>query len=161
MELGLEHPLPLDEYWAQAQLFPFADTEAWLLKALLAAVSSIQAAWTENIRGIIGQVKALIRKNYADSELSLSMVAATVYLSPSYLSKLFRKETGETYVDYVARVRMEEAQRLLRETNLRSVEVGAQVGYPNAQYFSFLFKKHTGLSPIEYREQGVSHRVRP
>ena len=124
----------------------------WLTGILLTAVETLGETREAGIKGIVAQIQQLINDKYADADLSLSMLAEKVFVSTAYLSKLYKKETGETYVEYLTFVRMREAKRLLRTTNLKSAEIGLRVGYPNAQYFSVLFKKICGVSPIEYRE---------
>jgi len=124
----------------------------WLTEILLKASSELDTSRSAGIKGIVAQIQQLINEKYADADLSLSMLADKVYLSSAYLSKLYKKETGETYVEYLTFVRMREAKKLLKSTHLKASEIGMRVGYPNAQYFSVLFKKTCGMSPIEYRE---------
>ena len=129
----------------------------WLTDILVQASAELDASREEGIKGIVAQIQQLITEKYADADLSLSMLAEKVFVSTAYLSKLYKKETGETYVEYLTFVRMREAKKLLRTTNLKSAEIGIRVGYPNAQYFSVLFKKTCGMSPIEYREAQQSN----
>lgn len=93
-----------------------------------------------------------IDSNYA-KPISLSEVAQTLSLSAGYLSSVFRKEIGCTYVQYVTELRMKAAERLLETTGLRVSEIARQVGYPNAAYFATLFRNATGFSPAEWRER--------
>jgi len=76
-----------------------------------------------------------------------------VYLTPSYLSRLFKQETGVTITDYLINVRIEQAKNLLRSRpDLKTYEVGEQVGYPDSAYFTKLFKRIVGMTPNEYRQ---------
>ena len=79
-------------------------------------------------------------------------VAEEVGLAPNYLGMLFRKENGQTIREYINFCRIEEAKRLMETTNLNITEMALQVGFDNITYFSTIFKKYTGLSPIEYRK---------
>lgn len=98
-------------------------------------------------------VKAFIQQHYRE-ELELSRLADTVYLTPSYLSKLFKTETGETITDYIIAVRIERAKELLvKEPALKTYEVGEKVGYSDPAYFNKVFKKVAGFTPKEYRER--------
>ena len=97
------------------------------------------------------QAVTLINKNLSDPDLSLSQVAASVNLSPSHFSVVFSQEMGETYRDYLTRVRIEHAKELLRTTNLLCAEVAYQSGYNDPHYFSYIFKKITGMSPQQFR----------
>jgi two-component system response regulator YesN len=79
-------------------------------------------------------------------------VAEHLGLSPAYFSRLFHRETGESYVDHVIGLRISEAKRLLRTSAVRVADVGAAVGYQNPQYFCTIFRRIVGSSPAEYRE---------
>lgn len=92
-----------------------------------------------------------IKRNYR-SELSLRDVASSVYQSPSYFSRLFKKETGENFSDYINRVRIDQAKKLLLEEHIPLNRLATEVGYSDQSYFSKIFKKKTGLSPRQYRD---------
>lgn len=125
-------------------------------RAGLLAVASEQLESLKNARQenrVVETVKAYIQKNYL-KELELQRLADIVYLTPSYLSKLFKTTTGETITDYIISVRIERAKELLlKNPSLKTYEVGEQVGYPDPAYFNKVFKKVTGLTPKEYRER--------
>lgn len=72
----------------------------------------------------------------------------------SYFSKIFKQETGGTFVNYLTGRRMEEAKKLLLQTDYKSQVIGNMVGYPEPNYFSYVFKKNCGMSPVKYRKQG-------
>ncbi|MFE5323144.1 response regulator [Paenibacillus sp. NPDC056579] len=88
-------------------------------------------------------------------DISLEHIAEKVYLSPSYLSYLFKKETGLSLVKYVTQYRMEKAKHYLRSTNMKIVDIGHEVGYANVSYFGSLFKNYAGMSPAQYREESL------
>lgn len=73
-------------------------------------------------------------------------------MSPNYFSSLFSNEMGQSLVEYLANKRIEKAKQLLGEKDLKAFEVGEKVGYDNPYYFSRIFKKYSGMSPIEYKE---------
>ncbi|MEL7603932.1 MAG: AraC family transcriptional regulator, partial [Bacillota bacterium] len=100
---------------------------------------------------VIARAKAYIYENYGDSLLSLNTVAAYTGFSPNHFSSIFSQNTGETFIGFLTRVRMEQAKKLLLETEMRSAEVAFQVGYNDVNYFRFLFKKHTGMSARDLR----------
>lgn len=106
----------------------------------------------EHVKSVIKKAQDYILKNYMKPDISLISIAAYVYLNPAYFSKLYKKETGESYVDFITRLRIKEAKKLLRESNAKVGDVGTKAGYPNTQYFCTLFKRIVGLSPAEYRE---------
>lgn len=98
-----------------------------------------------------GRVCAYIDEHLGEP-LSLDQLADMVSLSPSYLSRLFKEEVGETFVEYVGRRRMETAARMLSEDeNLVLKDVASRVGYSNVQYFITRFRKRYGVSPARYR----------
>jgi two-component system response regulator YesN len=78
-------------------------------------------------------------------------VCADLHISPGYFSSIFKRETKTTFVTYLLQLRMEKAKELLRTTDLKTFEIAEQVGYSDANYFSFCFRKHVGLSAKEYR----------
>ena len=92
-----------------------------------------------------------IREHYMEN-LTLSVVASSVYVSEYYLSHLFRKEMNRTFSDYVVKVRIEKAGEFLREnTTARIQEAADKVGFNDSTYFAKIYKKHTGISPREYQ----------
>lgn len=86
-------------------------------------------------------------------ELSLEDVADHVHLNPYYFSKIFKKQTGETFIDYLTKLRIEKAKEFMQDSQLSMKEVCYLVGYNDPNYFSRVFKKVTGLTPSEYRLQ--------
>jgi two-component system response regulator YesN len=104
-------------------------------------------------KNLIRQAKEYLEHHYANPELSLHEVASQVNLSASYFSVVFSQETGQTFKEYMTEIRINKAKELLRMTALRSADIAYQVGYNDPHYFSSVFKKNTGFSPIEFRSQ--------
>lgn len=102
---------------------------------------------------LIRQAKVYMEQQYANPELSLNDVAAQANLSPSHFSVVFSQEMHQTFKECLTEIRITKAKELLRMTMLRSAEIAYQVGYNDPHYFSSVFKKHTGLSPLEFRSQ--------
>lgn len=100
---------------------------------------------------IIHQARTYIDAHLGDSKLSLNEVAAQVNFSPNHFSMVFSSETGETFRDYLTRSRIEQAKKLLRSTRLKCAEVAYRCGYNDPHYFSVIFRKHTNLTPHQYR----------
>jgi two-component system response regulator YesN len=86
-------------------------------------------------------------------DISLYSTAAHVGISPNHLSTLFAQETGENFIEHLTRVRIERAKLLLKTTAMKSADIAGETGFNDPQYFSSVFKKHTGFSPIEYRKK--------
>ncbi|WP_336786116.1 response regulator [Paenibacillus sp. MMO-177] len=103
---------------------------------------------------VIKQVKEYLQAQYNNEQLSLKMMAAHVRVSPSHLSKVFSQETGQTLTEYLTQIRIGKAMELLKTTRSKSFEIAFEVGYNDPHYFSNLFKKMTGMTPKEYRNQG-------
>lgn len=91
-----------------------------------------------------------IEESYAHS-VSLEKVAEVVGLNPVYLSYLFKKIKKVNFSEYLNEVRLKKAEELLTNSTLKIGEISEQIGYKDARYFSSLFKKRTGMSPNEYR----------
>ncbi|HEY4390636.1 MAG TPA: helix-turn-helix domain-containing protein, partial [Paenibacillus sp.] len=100
------------------------------------------------------QACAIIRSQYAE-DISLQTVAKQINVNPSYLSRIFKQETGENFVTYLTRFRIEKAQYYLRDRSFKVYEIADKVGYRNTAYFSKIFKKMMGLSPEEYRDRSL------
>jgi two-component system response regulator YesN len=100
---------------------------------------------------LIAKARSYIDTHYADPDISLSQVAAQVLLSPTYFSVVFGREAGETFIEYLTRVRIRKAIELLRTTSLTSSEIGYQIGYQNPRYFYSVFRKVVGQPPTEFR----------
>lgn len=86
---------------------------------------------------------------------TLDSMARKVYMTPTYLSMLFKVNTGITFIEQLTSIRIGKAKEMLKNTCLRNYEIAEQVGYHDSRYFSQLFKKRVGLSPSEYRESIV------
>lgn len=99
---------------------------------------------------VIGTAKEYINNSYS-KEIGLDDVAAFVDLSPAYFSRLFKQETGENFIDYLIKVRMEHGKHLLESTTHKTYEISQMVGYKKSKYFSKLFKKYSGYTATEYR----------
>lgn len=93
---------------------------------------------------------AYIEENY-HKDLSLEEVAAHVSLNATYFSRFFKQQTGEKFIDYLSRRRIEEAKRLLEQPGSKVYEVCERVGYHSIQHFYKLFKGYVGCTPSEYR----------
>ncbi len=120
---------------------------------LLAALAYRDSQAINQYGPMIQQASAYIDSHYANANLSLAEVASQAHLSPSHFCTVFSQETGKTFKEYLTEIRMQRARELLRGTALKAFEIAEQTGYSDPHYFSYVFRKHTGLSPTEYRWQ--------
>ena len=93
-----------------------------------------------------------LRENVA-KKLTLNDICKRFNYSRSFICKTFKEQTKETLVSYFNTLKMEEAKRLLKDTNATVTEISTSLGYSEVQYFNLLFKKHEGVSPLLYRKQ--------
>lgn len=127
-------------------------------KDLMSWMSSKLVEWHNQVKDeLIGKKSnKLIRgvkeyvQNYYDQEITLAEIADSLYVNKNYLSQLFKKVTGETFVTYLNRFRIEKAKEKLRQQHYMVYEVSEMVGYQNPTYFSQVFKSITGVSPSEF-----------
>ena len=169
-------------------VFPIDDSAAWeticgKIKAELSGKMSssrivIAGAIHQDIAGVAGVYRGLldtvekesqysqtvytakqyIDQNYSKKDLGLNEVADVVGSNPSYLSKLLKKELQSSFIDYLTKVRISNAMRLMSESLLRINEIADKVGYSTQHYFSAAFKKVIGVSPSSYRSRGGNER---
>ena len=122
------------------------------LKALLLAAFDCR---DRSGRGLgqtpVGRARAFLSRRFSDPNLMLQDVAGEVGMSQSHFSTVFAQETGLTFTQYLTALRIGKAKELLSATAMRSSEIAFAVGYNDAHYFSYLFKKQTGVTPSEYR----------
>ncbi len=98
---------------------------------------------------LMEQVKCLVRQNYSES-LSLSDIAASVYTNPSYLSRVFKEETGIPPSLYINQIRIQNARKLLEDTEELIIDIAVACGYNYIPHFNRVFKEHTGMTPTAY-----------
>jgi AraC family transcriptional regulator, melibiose operon regulatory protein len=103
--------------------------------------------------GIIYVKKAVLymHQNY-NKDIQIKDIAAAVNVHPGYLHRIFKNNKGCTIMDYLTRIRIEKAKSLLANTDIQITDLSDYIGISSRQYFSFVFKKHTGLSPSLYRK---------
>ena len=103
-------------------------------------------------RSILKIAVDFIDSHYMDEEISLNTVANVANVSSNHFSALFSQNMGQTFIEYLTSLRMNKAKELLRCTGMRSSEIAGEIGYKDAHYFSYLFKKTQGMTPSDYRK---------
>lgn len=99
-------------------------------------------------------------KNHYSEEITLGSASEIVHLCPVYLSRLVKKETGNTFLEILTRVRMEQACNMLRDPNNKIYEIALAVGIKDSKYFSQIFKRYYGMTPMEFR-QNLLNNINP
>lgn len=127
----------------------YEEIEDWLYEKVLELVKGLPEGRSPKqlVQMLIDRVRSPDR-----SDISLQEFAAEHHVSLGYLSRLFKKETGMNFSQFLTEKRIEKARKYLLQSDLRLSEISELVGYDDAKYFSQLFKKHTGLAPHEYRK---------
>lgn len=121
---------------------------SWLMDKITRICGSRQWKGSSKHRQVVDFMTNYIHERYAE-ELTLADLSDKVFISRNHLSIIFKNITGETFNNYLTRVRIEKARELLMERNMLVYEVAERVGYKNIPYFSTLFKKITGMNPTE------------
>ena len=124
----------------------------YLVEQISKFIQKITSQRHSSGRQVVSKAKEFIEANYA-SEISLKDVADAVYLNPSYFSQLFKETTGENFINYLTKVRIEKAMELLKQPDYKIYEVAHAVGYTDQTYFSRIFKQTVGVNPADYRRR--------
>ena len=103
-------------------------------------------------RSILQTAVDFIDSHYMEEDISLNTVANVANVSANHFSALFSQNMGQTFIEYLTSLRMNKAKELLRCTGMRSSEIAGEIGYKDAHYFSYLFKKTQGMTPSDYRK---------
>lgn len=106
---------------------------------------------TAKQQSISQKVHRYIRDHYSEN-IDRNSIAEEFYVSPEYLGKVYKRETGKSLKDSISEYRIQKAKELLLTPNVRIGEVAMQVGFDSFTYFSTMFKKYTGVTPNEYRK---------
>lgn len=104
-----------------------------------------------NVEEVINKAKIFISNNYM-KDITLDLVASEMCISPYYFSKLFKKEAGINFIEYLTNERINNAKYMIRNTNKSIKQISSEIGYNDPNYFSRVFKKHTGYSPSKYKK---------
>lgn len=133
-----------------------------LYKSIDAAIESLQnttSKWSakdvaeDHTKDTLESALEYIEKNYLSSQLTLQTVSQLVHLNPQYFSRLFRKKMGMTFTEYITKLRIEKAKKLLSETNQPIYRIAVEVGFSDPAYFTKVFQKHENISPFKYRQE--------
>ena len=127
------------------------DLASWLTQACSCINGCLVSERVGTTRALIQSAKNFIEENYQNSSLSLEMVCDHLHMSAPYFSTVFKREVGESYTSFLTGVRLKKAVELLKNTEDKTYIIAAKVGYDEANYFSYVFKKRFGVSPNKFR----------
>jgi AraC-like DNA-binding protein len=133
--------------------------QAYLFQLLVLAARFKEQYRTDSFRHLspvhrkISEIVQYINGHYQE-DLTLAVLADHFYISPFYLSRIFKEATGFTFIEYLNSVRIKEAQKLLKDTRWKVITVAEKVGFGNIAHFGRVFKSLTGQTPLQYRKRG-------
>lgn len=128
-----------------------SDIQSWFLQQGFYFISVMEHAKTSKYHYIVKSVLEYVHDHY-DQPITLETVSSLVYITPNYFSRIFKEETGQTFVDWLNTYRIEKAKALLKKhRRTKTSEIAEQVGFNDYKYFSYIFKKVCGSSPRKYR----------
>lgn len=128
------------------------DLKKWLQAFFERLLTLVQDNKTDKFKGIVKTALKYIEENYP-KDISLADISNIVYVTPNYLSRVFKEELGVNFVEWLNRFRVEKAKALLSENGAKTYEVAVKVGYKDYKYFSGIFKKYAGCTPKEFKEK--------
>ncbi|MDF2922498.1 MAG: AraC family transcriptional regulator [Paenibacillaceae bacterium] len=143
------HILPLDGI---ARFKTMDQLRDWLSEAARRIIAFKSDHRMSRKKDVIAEVKEYVAEHYREN-ISLAELSGRFFINPYYLSQLFKQKTGGTYLNYLAKTRIDKACELLEQTELKVYEICQLVGYTDANYFARLFEKQVGLKPTEFRRR--------
>lgn len=126
---------------------------SWIVEMAMTISEQLKTTRNSTSRRMVTEAKKIVRNKYMESEISLDTVCSELGVSNSYFSSVFKKETGKAFISYLTDYRMDIAEDLILNTNEKSYTIAEKVGYQDANYFSYVFKKRFGASPSKYRAE--------
>jgi two-component system, response regulator YesN len=121
-----------------------------LLQLAQLIIEKVRMARFSNGKLIVDSVRHYLDQHYA-SEISLTLLSELFHINSAHLSETFKNYVGQNFSDYLVNLRMDKAQQFLRDKELKIIDVANLVGFSNSGYFSTVFKKHFGQTPVEFR----------
>ncbi|WP_127506422.1 response regulator transcription factor [Paenibacillus humicus] len=138
--------------WEQLELYDNLLSLQEHAETVLLSMAADFRRMTEPTSQIVHEAEKIIASRFGDN-LSLQAVAEEVHVTPVWLSKLFKKEKGKTFLEALTETRMARAKEMLGDVKFKIYQISYQVGYKDPVHFTKLFKKQTGITPKEYRRQ--------
>ncbi|EPR13757.1 response regulator [Ruminiclostridium papyrosolvens] len=127
------------------------DIKLWMKNIFQGYIEAMQKGKNEKFKGIVKVAIQYMNDHYAEN-IGVEDIAAITYVSPNYFSRVFKKETGKSFTEWLNNVRLDKAKVILKDIKFRVYEVAEKVGYNDYKIFANNFKKYVGCTPKEYRE---------
>ena len=134
----------------------YNDLKGWFKNKIISISNEIKDKNIDNANWLVKKSRDYIRNQYS-KKITLEEIAGQLYINPAYFSTVFKKTTGQNFVDYITKVRMEKAKELLSGSEYKIKEISEKVGYENYPYFCQVFKKEEGISPLEFRKRIINN----
>jgi len=132
------------------EMSDLATLRQWFVGKFKESANAIARKYEQQSMTMVQRAKQYIGENYS-KDISLDDVSREVDISPYYFSKVFKEEVGSSFIEYLTTMRMEEAKRLLKESDMSMKEICMKIGYADPNYFSRNFKKYEGITPTEWK----------
>lgn len=127
------------------------DLQRWIVNRIKYIIEKINLEKNQKCSYLVEKSKRIIEMEYA-TEVTLEGVSRSLNVSPQYLSRLFKEDIGQTFIEYLTHIRISHAKDLMKRCNKTVKEICYEVGYSDPNYFSRIFKKQTGKMPTEYMQ---------
>jgi len=128
------------------------DIEDALILFAKRVIDYLSGVKTYKSRHVINEIVNYVKANYS-SNVTLKSIARHFYMNTAYLGRIFKEETGEFFSDFVNKVRVEEARKMLLTGNFKIYEIAQRCGYRDIDYFRDVFKRFTGINPAEFKRK--------
>ncbi len=128
-----------------------------LKNCIYLVIDAIKQSQSSFLHKLVERIKQYIEANYSDN-ITLYTASEHVNLSPSYISKIFKKCTGYNFIDFLTDIRIKKAKEFLAETDIKVYQVSEMVGYKSTKHFSQVFKSSVGMTPLSFKKS-VLHKL--
>lgn len=148
----------MDIYHQALQMESTDALEQWLWSLCANLQREMLHERQDSTKSFVQRAEEYVKSHYADQDLSVEVICKKLNVSAAYFSTIFKKETGKTFVRYLTDYRMEQAVNFLMTSGDKTYVIAEKVGYSEANYFSYVFKKQFGVSPSKYRADRVEKK---
>lgn len=142
------------KFFSDINLTHYSDTDS-IKKTMIEMLEALISIITKFIlysgkSSLIREICIYVIEN-VENNISITTISKTLFLTKNHIGDIFKQETGMTVGEYITMVKIERAKQLVAEGTLKNYEIAERLGYNNVEYFAKLFKKNTGLTPMEFK----------